>query len=55
MRPEDRAQKGSPKKSRRSRDAWPDPRRIKAPPLTWTNKTMHHPATRIGEIKHGKS
>ena len=33
---------------------WP-PAGSKAPPQGWNNKTMHHPATRIGEIKHGKS
>jgi len=27
----------------------------KTPPPAWNNKTMHHPATRIGEIKHGKT
>jgi hypothetical protein len=31
---------------------WPPPKTT--PPRGWTNKTMHHPATRIGELKHGK-
>jgi hypothetical protein len=30
------------------------PAKSKGPAPTWSNKTMHHPATRIGEIKHGK-
>jgi hypothetical protein len=32
----------------------PEPAKSKKPGPTWNNKTMHHPATRIGEIKHGK-
>jgi hypothetical protein len=32
----------------------PAPAKSKAPPPSWNNKTMHHPATRIGEMKHGK-
>ena len=32
---------------------WPPPKN--APKRGWTSKTMHHPATRIGELKHGKS
>jgi len=27
----------------------------KAPPRAWNNKTMHHPATRTGEVKRGKT
>jgi hypothetical protein len=26
----------------------------RAPRTTWSGKTMHHPAFRVGEIKHGK-
>ena len=33
----------------------PAPAKRKTPLPTWNNKTMHHPATRIGEIKHGKA
>jgi hypothetical protein len=35
---------------------WPSPDRVKGskrPP--WSGKTMHHPAFRVGEIKHGKT
>jgi len=55
MRPDDAGDKQSGKKHHHEREAWPDPRRTKSPPRSWTNKSMHHPATRIGEIKHGKS
>jgi hypothetical protein len=34
---------------------WPVSSKLKAPPPTKNGKTMHHPATRIGEIKHGKA
>jgi len=34
---------------------WRVPSKLKSPPPRWTNKTMHHPATRIGEIRHGKT
>jgi len=38
------------------RSEWPRPDRSgKGPPPTHSGKTMHHPAFRIGEIKHGKS
>jgi hypothetical protein len=40
---------------RDGRPAWPAPAQRKGPGPTRSNKTMHHPATRIGEIKHGKS
>ena len=43
------------KTSRHGRETWARPGRASTPPRAWTNKTMHHPATRIGEIKHGKS
>jgi hypothetical protein len=35
--------------------AWPVPSKAKSPPKSWNSKTMHHPATRIGEMKHGKT
>jgi hypothetical protein len=53
MRLDDHSPKGSSKKSRHPHERRPDPRGTA--PRSWTNKTMHHPATRIGEIKHGKS
>lgn len=35
---------------------WPSPDRLKgAPPATWSGKTLHHPAFRVGEVKRGKS
>jgi hypothetical protein len=40
---------------RDGRLGWPAPAKRKGPSPTRSNKTMHHPATRIGEIKHGKS
>jgi len=55
MRPDDRSQKGSAKKAEHRHERWEGPRGVTQPPKSWTNKTMHHPATRIGEIKHGKS
>jgi hypothetical protein len=55
MRADDRSQKGSAKKAGRPHERWQDPTRVTQPPKSWTNKSMHHPATRIGEIKHGKS
>jgi hypothetical protein len=55
MRPDGRGPKGSSKKARRPRDRWQSPRSAAQAPRSWTNKTMHHPATRIGEIKPGKS
>jgi len=30
-------------------------RPVKTPPRAWSARTMHHPATRIGEIQHGRS
>jgi len=36
--------------------AWSPPGQLKKSPRpTWSGKTMHHPAFRVGEIKHGKS
>jgi hypothetical protein len=54
MRPDDQSPKGSGKKPNHPHERWQDPHGTQAP-RSWTNKTMHHPATRIGEIKHGKS
>lgn len=37
------------------RPGWAPPDKVKgAPPPPRSGKTMHHPAFRIGEIKHGK-
>jgi hypothetical protein len=55
MRPDDRRQKRPAKKTRHERESWSREQRATAPPRAWTNRTMHHPATRIGELKHGKS
>lgn len=59
MRPDDQKQgsdqQGAGKKSRHPHERWQDRRGAAQAPRSWTNKTMHHPATRIGEIKHGKS
>lgn len=56
MRTDDRDPKAASKKTRHARERWPDSRTATTQvPRSWTNKTMHHPATRIGEIKHGKS
>jgi hypothetical protein len=54
MRPDDHSRKSSTKKERRAHEHWRDPHGAQSP-RSWTSKTMHHPATRIGEIKHGKS
>jgi hypothetical protein len=54
MRADDRDRKGPAKKAEHRHERRQDPRRSAQPPRTWTGKTMHHPATRIGEIKHGK-
>jgi hypothetical protein len=58
MRPEsdERPQQGGGKKhtSHAGHGTWPRPEQIKAPPVSRTGKSMHHPAFRIGEIKHGK-
>jgi len=40
---------------RDERPGRPGPAKRMVPPPTWNNKTMHHPATRIGEIKRGKA
>ena len=55
MKSDDHSQKGTPKKTRHPHERWGDQRGTASAPRSWTNKTMHHPATRIGEIKHGKS
>ena len=54
MRPDDHSHKGQAKKSQYRRQRPQDPRAAAQAPRSWTNKSMHHPATRIGEIKHGK-
>ena len=54
MRPDDRSPKTPAKKPHHGREAWPGPQQTKSAPRSWTNKSMHHPATRIGEIRHGK-
>jgi hypothetical protein len=40
---------------RKEHQQWPIPDRGKSPTTHWNSKTMHHPAFRVGEIKHGKS
>ncbi|MFA4965743.1 MAG: hypothetical protein WC709_08945 [Thermoleophilia bacterium] len=59
MRPEDGDERPAPTPKRPDHRAehrgWPAPSKIKGPPPTRSGKTMHHPATRIGEIKHGKA
>ncbi len=55
MRPGVSQHKDPAKKTRHGRETWTHADRASSPPRSWTNKTMHHPATRIGEIKHGKS
>lgn len=54
MRPDDKSRKDSRKRGRHPHERWRDPHAAQAP-RSWTSKTMHHPATRIGEIKPGKS
>ena len=54
MRPGAQSRKAPGKKTRHEHERWQDPHGAPAP-RSWTNKTMHHPATRIGEIKHGKT
>jgi len=54
MRADDPSHKGQAKKSQHQHQRWQDPRAAAQAPRSWTNKSMHHPATRIGEIKHGK-
>jgi hypothetical protein len=54
MRPDDHRRKASGKKAtHHPPERWHDPHGTQAP-RSWTSKTMHHPANRIGEIKHGK-
>jgi hypothetical protein len=37
------------------RSTWSPPGQVKKTPRpTWSGKTMHHPAFRVGELKHGK-
>ena len=57
MRPDDRAKLpgAKPRDHRHDHGGRHAPTTTKNPPPGWNNKTMHHPATRIGEIKHGKT
>ena len=55
MRPDDSSKKSPGKKAGHRHERWQGPKGVTQPPKSWTSKTMHHPATRIGEIKHGKS
>jgi hypothetical protein len=59
MRPDggDRTTVASPKRHehREQQRSWPAPSATKSAPPSWNNKTMHHPSTRIGEIKHGRT
>jgi hypothetical protein len=55
MRPDDPSNKGQAKKGQHAHERRQGPRTATQVPRSWTNKSMHHPATRIGEIKHGKS
>jgi hypothetical protein len=55
--PGDTAPAGGKKSHRHhtDRSGWPPPDHVKGGPQpTRSGKTMHHPAFRIGEIKHGK-
>lgn len=54
MRPDDQGHSGPSKKGRHPHEHRRDPHAAPAV-RSWTSKTMHHPATRIGEIKHGKA
>ena len=58
MSPDDHGQeqshKAPEKKEKHQHERWQDQRGTAQAPRSWTNKTMHHPATRIGEIRHGK-
>ena len=58
MSPDDHGQEDShsapEKKAKHQHERWQGPPKTTQAPKSWTNKTMHHPATRIGEIKHGK-
>jgi hypothetical protein len=52
----DTAGGGKKRRHGAERQGWPAVDQVKhAPRPTWSGKTMHHPAFRIGEIKHGKS
>jgi hypothetical protein len=58
MTPDDQgpeqSQKAPEKKAKHAHERWHGPQGAAQAPRSWTNKTMHHPATRIGEIRHGK-
>jgi len=58
MRPDDEGTKRSRSERRHAHREDPVtwvPAATKTPPPAWNSKSMHHPATRIGEIKHGKT
>jgi hypothetical protein len=59
MRPEDSDERPAPPPRRpghrEERKSWPTPSRHRGTSPPRSSKTMHLPATRIGEIKHGKS
>jgi hypothetical protein len=54
MSPDDRSQQDPSKKPQHGHERWQAPPKTVQAPKSWTNKSMHHPATRIGEIKHSK-
>jgi hypothetical protein len=58
MGPDDEGTRRSRSERRHAHHEEPEnrlPARSKTPPPAWNDKTMHHPATRIGEIKPGKT
>jgi hypothetical protein len=59
MRPDDGGREKVPSSKRHDhrheRATWPATPATKSQPPSWNNKSMHHPATRIGEVKHGKT
>jgi hypothetical protein len=55
MRPDDQPGKNPAGNTHHPHQRWQDQRSANQAVRSWTNKSMHHPATRIGEIKHGKS
>lgn len=54
MTRDDHGSRSRPARARQVRERRQGPRITKQAPRSWTNKTMHRPATKIGEIKHGK-
>jgi hypothetical protein len=51
----DRDQVAKRQDHRHEHHTWPAPTQTRTPQPSWNNTTLHHPATRIGEIKHGKA